>query len=112
MAQDISLAKIQGHELVVIEEVGGDSHCFDVKVLAKVKEEWEVVWRLPIARNSMDYCTGACPAVKAKIADKVLTIESPQSSDPKEDTTFTCKHVTWRKQKFRWTGTTFALQQS
>lgn len=110
MAQEISLARIQGRDLVVIEEVAGDAHCFDLTVLAKVNEAWELVWRLPIARNSMDYCTEACPAVKAKISANILTIESPQSSDPNEDTTFTCKHVTWRKRNFRWTGTTFALQ--
>jgi len=107
MAQEVSISQVQGRDLVLIEEAGGSAHCFDVKVLVNNNGDWKLAWRLPIAPNSMDYCTFACPALRTKIAGTVLTVESPASSDPKEDTTFSCKHVSWRKERFRWTGTTF-----
>ena len=107
MAQQITTSKVEGQDLVLIEEMDGSAHCFDVKVLVHLDGDWKIAWRLPVARNSMDYCTGACPALRAEIAGRVLTIESPVSADPKEDTTFSCRHVTWRKETFRWTGTTF-----
>ena len=107
-AEQISQSKVEGRDLVLIEEMGGSAHCFDVTVLAKPDGNWRPVWRLPVPRNSMNYCTGACPAVRARIDGTVLTVETPLSRDPKEDTTFSCKHVKWRKETFRWTGKTFA----
>lgn len=111
LAQQITIAKVEGRDLVVLEEMDGSAHCFDVKVLVKLDGDWKLAWRLPIARNSMDYCTGACPALRTKIVGGVLTVESPTSSDPNEDITVSCKHVTWRKETFRWTGRTFAAKQ-
>ena len=107
MAQQISTSKVDGQDLAMIEEMDGSAHCFDVKVFVHLDGNWKIAWRLPRARNSMDYCTGACPALKADMSGRVLTIESPASADPKEDTTFNCRHVTWHKEVFHWTGTTF-----
>lgn len=107
MAQQISTSKVEGRTLVLIEEMAGDAHCFDITVLASSDRDWRIVWRLPVPQDSMDYCTNTCPSLKTSITGHTLTIESPEPTDPQQDTTLTCAHFRWRKETFHWTGETF-----
>jgi hypothetical protein len=109
MAQQILLRKVDGHDLVLIEVMTGTAHCSDVKAL-RYLDGWKPVWELPVARNSMDYCTGACPGLRMNMKGRLLTIESPVTNDPEEDTPHTCRVVKWHKEVFRWSDKTFERQ--
>jgi hypothetical protein len=65
------------------------------------------MWSPPSKPDSMDYCTLSCPPIRMKAHGKNLTLELPEMSDPKEDQTFSCKHVKWRKEMYRWDGQTY-----
>ena len=54
----------------------------------------------------MDYGTLACPAIRITAYGQNLTLELSETSDPKEDLTFGCKHLQWKKEKYLRDGQT------
>ncbi len=102
MAQDIKPVTMEGEHLVVLVEMGGTEHCFTVKVLRENPKP-VLVWTSPA---SDDTCTGNCPALKAQATGETLTIEVPSASDPNDSR---CKRLHWKRERFRWNGTTFML---
>jgi hypothetical protein len=107
MIQDLIQVTIGKEQIVLIESVEGSAHCFEISALRKTQKGWESVWSPPSNPDSMDYCTLACPAVRIKASGKHLTLENPQTSDPKEDQTFSCKHLKWRRETYHWDGHTY-----
>ena len=104
MAQDIIPVNVKGQELVILEEMDGSLHCFEVKVLKRVGSSWSVTWELPASADSMTYCSLACPSLKVSMSGGVLTVSSPTISNPSEDMSVSCKSVSWRNERFRWNG--------
>jgi hypothetical protein len=107
MIQDLIQVTIGKEQIVLIESMEGSAHCFEISALRKTPKGWESVWSPPSNPDSMDYCTLACPPVRIKASGKHLTLENPQTSDPKEDQTFSCKHLRWCKETYHWDGHTY-----
>jgi len=107
MIQDLVQVKIDKEQIVLIESMEGSAHCFSISALRKTAKGWEEIWSPPSGADSMDYCTLACPAIRIKAYGKNLTLELPETSDPKEDQTFSCKQVKWKKEKYLWDGQTY-----
>lgn len=107
MIQDLIQITIENQQVVLIESMEGSAHCFDVAALRKRAKGWEVIWSPPSSPDSMDYCTLACPAIRIRAYGKNLTLELPETSDPREDQTFSCKHVKWRQERYFWDGQTY-----
>ena len=105
--QDLIPVKIGEEQIVLVESMEGSAHCFSIDALRKTAKGWEVIWSPPSSPDSMDYCTLACPAIRIRPDGKNLVLELPETSDPKEDPTFSCKHVKWKKEKYLWDGQTY-----
>jgi hypothetical protein len=113
--QEVVSGNIQGlipvtidkQQLVLVEDRDGSANCFTIRALKKTPKGWEQIWGASSDPDTMDYCTLACPAIKMTVQGKNLTLEFPETSDPKEDQTFSCKHVRWKKETYRWNGQTY-----
>jgi hypothetical protein len=107
MIQDLIPLTIGNEQVVLIESMEGSAHCFSISALRKTPKGWESIWSPPSIPENMDYCTLSCPPIRMKPHGKNLRLELPEASDPKEDQSFSCKSVKWRKETYHWDGQTY-----
>jgi hypothetical protein len=108
MLQNVIVRKVNDDDLVLLHTTDGSAHCQDVTALKKAQGSWSVAWNLPKEPDSMQYCTMRCPAIRVELHKQgSLIVGEPWPSNPKEDTTFSCKSPLWRLTRFQWNGTTF-----
>jgi hypothetical protein len=109
MFQDLLPVTIGNQRVVIVEEVQGTAGCHDFKALTQANGVWQQVWELPRGETDppMRYCTLSCPAIRLKVDRRDLILEIPGTSDPQEDMTFSCKHIDWHQERYRWNGKSF-----
>jgi hypothetical protein len=107
MIQDLIPIRIGEEQIVLIESMEGSAHCFSIDALRKTAKGWQVIWSPPSSPDTMDYCTLTCPAIRIRADGKNLVLELPETSDRKEDPTYSCKHVKWKKERYLWDGQTY-----
>jgi hypothetical protein len=107
MIADLIRVTIDDEQIVIVESMEGSAHCYSISAVRKAQKGWKPIWSPPSDPDSMEFCTLACPRIRIKVRGKSLTLETPESSDPKEDQTISCKHVKWNKETYRWNGQTY-----
>jgi hypothetical protein len=107
MIADLIPVTVDNMQIVIVESMEGSAHCYTISAVRKSQKGWKSIWSPPSNPESMDFCTLACPGIRIRVRGKILTLETPGSSDPKEDQTTSCKHIKWNKETYRWNGQTY-----